>query len=1158
MTLLLLVFAVVDADYFVAVFYFIIGIIFLNFWLANLFVAVITNSFATMSAQTHQSAFAAKDLGQVASILKEESQSKSRLRRRKVASVYKRIWGYTKYLWLAAIVANVASQASRTSYQTSAASRFVRNAELWFTVAFDVEIVLRFLAYLLDDDWRSFYGGRGTQSTRNILDTMLCVITSIMEIPVIRNSRVYAWLTIFQLQRFYRVIVAIPRIEALLLRAFGSLSGLLNMIAFLLFMVGLAAIVAVQLFRGDIPAEDDDGTIYMNFKHIYNSFLAMYQIFSSENWNTVLFNVLGNEYAYRQAVISAIFICGWFLFSNFIVLQMFIAVINEGFSITEAEMRRQQLDRYVRRLEPGTVSVTGRFLHKLSPYRWLKDHNASVLGQPKEHREIRETHNEGLRQALDDIDEKNKRSMSLHRFINPSKVQRLTRSVRKIMRLDRPDHDPVPLDTVQQQQVRQSFSGADVLRGVGPRRQQSMAMLDEAGDEDEAARLFARERQLVRIRTDLGLATEKLTQSEVDAAYVAKQEVNPRIAMARAINAHPSFDKSLWLFTNHSKFRRFCQSLVPSSYGERIFGRQHHRDRYRILRIVMFITIIASVVVVGVASPLYRKSWYGRHGLKRDSWFTLLELGLSSVFFLEFFIKIVADGFAFTPNAYLLSPWHVLDLLVLASLVVNVTSEIIVIGGVSRFTRALKAFRSLRLINLSSRMRSSFENLVGGGGHFLDASALAILYIIPFAVWGQNLFSGSLYSCNDTVTGIINKRQCVGEFAAQPSEWTFLAPRVWENPQVSSSYSFDDFKSALLILFEIVSLEGWTNVMQTAMSITGSNRQPVVDANQVNSLYFVIYNLMGAVFVLTLFVSVIIEGFQSATGAAFFSTEQRQWIDLKRLMSRQKPAKRPAVRPSGPLRGWCFDRATRKHDWWGRFMTGVYLANVITLCTQTNDQNPRAERIRDYIYLAFASIYGLDVVIRLSGICWNAFRRSLWCVYDLFVVVGIVANTLPLVVLPTPTQVNVQLQKFFLTAATLKLVAKHNGLNQLFKTAQAGLPAILNLLGLWLCFFLFFGLMFVEVFGLTKWGYIGPESYSRNFSSLPLALVFLSMMSVGEGWNAYMHDYTVEDPLCTPSANYLESDCGSQAWAYPLFIGWNLFSMYIFLNSEWRAVHRMW
>jgi hypothetical protein len=52
----------IDADYFASCLYFIIGLIIMNFWMANLFVAVITNTFATITAETKHSAFAAKKI----------------------------------------------------------------------------------------------------------------------------------------------------------------------------------------------------------------------------------------------------------------------------------------------------------------------------------------------------------------------------------------------------------------------------------------------------------------------------------------------------------------------------------------------------------------------------------------------------------------------------------------------------------------------------------------------------------------------------------------------------------------------------------------------------------------------------------------------------------------------------------------------------------------------------------------------------------------------------------------------------------------------------------------------------------------------------------------------------------------------------------------
>lgn len=188
------------------------------------------------------------------------------------------------------------------------------------------------------------------------------------------------------------------------------------------------------------------------------------------------------------------------------------------------------------------------------------------------------------------------------------------------------------------------------------------------------------------------------------------------------------------------------------------------------------------------------------------TWFNLTEASLGTIFFGEAVIRIIADGLIFSPNAMLLSVWGCLDFFVLITIIVNVATAVTPnSSAMNTFTRTLKAFRALRLVNLSQTMRTTFYNvLIIGAGRILDAALLTILYIIPYSVWGQNLFSGLLYSCTDDVTG---KAECVGEATATALQWDFAVPRVWQNPQ---TYSFDSFRKAFLILFEIISLEGWS------------------------------------------------------------------------------------------------------------------------------------------------------------------------------------------------------------------------------------------------------------------------------------------------------------------------------------------------------------
>lgn len=87
--------------------------------------------------------------------------------------------------------------------------------------------------------------------------------------------------------------------------------GLVNMSLFLMLVNFIASLVSIQLLRGDMSSDDT-----VNFSQIFNAFLGIYQIFSSENWTDVLYSTTQAEIPLGQAVILAIFMSTWLLFAN--------------------------------------------------------------------------------------------------------------------------------------------------------------------------------------------------------------------------------------------------------------------------------------------------------------------------------------------------------------------------------------------------------------------------------------------------------------------------------------------------------------------------------------------------------------------------------------------------------------------------------------------------------------------------------------------------------------------------------------------------------------------------------------------------------------------------------------------------------------------------
>lgn len=93
----------------------------------------------------------------------------------------------------------------------------------------------------------------------------------------------------------------------------------------------------------------------------------------------------------------------------------------------------------------------------------------------------------------------------------------------------------------------------------------------------------------------------------------------------------------------------------------------------------------------------------------------------------------------------------------------------------------------------------------------------------------------------------------------------------------------------------------------------------------------------------------------------------------------------------------------------------------------------------DVLFLFLTMIYAIDLLVRFFGLGPRSFRANGWNIFDLIVITGSFATTIPAIQTALKdtagSQVNTQLQKLFLVAIALKLVQRNSRLNQLFKAS---------------------------------------------------------------------------------------------------------------------------
>ncbi|KAF9349763.1 calcium channel protein [Mortierella sp. AD094] len=1076
-----LMYKMMDAEYKWSSLYFVVVVVIMNFWILNLFIAVINEMFAKIRDDSeNNSAFKSESKEKAGKVEKSEKSIESEDMEEKdepgrepdllEASVNN--FGYKhnnpdnpddpdgrlsrkkgwierfEFVWVVAVIADLTIQCLPQYDTPTEKVHIYENIEFWFTVAFAFDIISRFLFWLPTP--KEF-----VKSKKNLVDLFLAVITMIIYIPPIRQSSIYVYLTVFLVLRIYRPIIYIQRLRDLIVRVVGSWVGLLNLISFIALFLAIVSVMAGLLFREVVNSEGANAPD-MSFKDFYISYLGMYQIFSGENWTDILYNVMGAELPYGQAIIAVVFLIAFYSFANFVLVNMLIAIIMENFdgAVEKAKHQQQILD----------------FAEKKTEY--TKEERRTYVNY-------------------------------LTKYLKP--------------------HKTIGIDITQ--------SGWKYKARRGLARQFLL------GDKE----LFhGAEEDLMMLHSNRYYRREPTMKNDQGFSPMDQGENHDE----------KGGHTSLFIFSPRNKFRQFLQLFVAPAHKKRKEGVPEDARFSGPFNLFITLAILASVIVAAITTPAWRLAQSRKDPDDRSIAIHISDIVFPTIFTIEFLIRVIADGFFFTPDAYLKSLWNQIDFIVLLSLYVPLITNINSSQGYSRFFRSLKSLRALRLINQSAYIKDTFHAvLVAGFPQLINAAMLSVSLIVPFAIYGMRLFTGKFFSCNDNGDGVTYNittiYECAGTYSSTIGDISFPVPRVWANPHV---YSFDNFMASFLILFEIVSQEGWIGVMATARNVMGLGLVASTDASRYNAIFFVIFNLAGGYFVTSLFVAIVIENYTKRTGTAFMTANQRRWMDLKKLLGGIKMSKAKTTAPNNAIGAFCFRIASPKRGWFPRLLTLVTVLDGITLMTErvTSSEAADWEEAKNWIFVFLLLFYMVEIFVRVNGLGWTAYTRSRWHLYNGFVSITALVITVARIG-GSDWQPLIQTQKLFLTAILFRLVPQINSLNQLFTTMAASISSIASLFGVWLVVFAVYGIMFVEIFGLTAYGPNGGENI--NFRNIGTAMLLMARMSTGEGWNDVMHDFAVEKPNCIDQPiNYLDSDCGSTAWAYTLFISFNIISMYIFTN----------
>ena len=316
---------------------------------------------------------------------------------------------------------------------------------------------------------------------------------------------------------------------------------------------------------------------------------------------------------------------------------------------------------------------------------------------------------------------------------------------------------------------------------------------------------------------------------------------------------------------------------------------------YHIYKTKAFETISIGVILVnsvtlGMEDPLAVSTTPTQDAIEN------IFLGLYT---LEMVIKVLALGFIFNKGAYLRDPWNILDFVIVMSAYFTIAEDVLELiksGGQKQEVtaetaggdglslnslRALRVLRPLKAVTSIKDLQILVISIIKSLGTLSHALIILLSFFIVFAIACTQLMRGVLKNrCISIETGVKLDWEdgfyyCGGQ---QQCPDGYFCGKLNENPNFGVT-NFDNILYSLLVVFQCVTLEGWSDIMIDYMKAF----------NQLSYIIFLPMVFIGAFFLINLLLAVINSSFSNSSAEQQKKLEEAR-AKAKKLRKRSRSA----------------------------------------------------------------------------------------------------------------------------------------------------------------------------------------------------------------------------------------------------------------------------
>uniref|UniRef100_A0A671SKH1 Voltage-dependent L-type calcium channel subunit alpha n=1 Tax=Sinocyclocheilus anshuiensis TaxID=1608454 RepID=A0A671SKH1_9TELE len=599
--------------------------------------------------------------------------------------------------------------------------------------------------------------------------------------------------------------------------------------------------------------------------------------------------------------------------------------------------------------------------------------------------------------------------------------------------------------------------------------------------------------------------------------------------------------RAFFIFSPNNKFRVLCHKIV----NHNIFT-----------NLILFFILLSSISLAA-EDPVNNDSF-------RNQILGYADYVFTGIFTIEIILKMTTYGAFLHKGSFCRNYFNILDLVVVSVSLISsgVQSSAI---NVVKILRVLRVLRPLRAINRAKGLKHVVQCVFVAIRTIGNIVIVTTLLQFMFACIGVQLFKGKFFYCTDTSKQ--TQSECRGSYILfkDGNVGKPVKSRSWEN----SDFNFDDVLQGMMALFAVSTFEGWPGLLYRAIDSHAEDVGPVYNYRVIISIFFIIYIIIIAFFMMNIsiffiiyiiiiaffmmniFVGFVIVTFQDHGEQEYKNCEldknQRQCVEYA---LKARPLRRYIPKNPYQYKVWYVVNST----YFEYLMFTLILLNTICLAMQHHGQSQSFSKAMNILNMLFTGLFTVEMILKLIAFKPRGYFSDPWNVFDFLIVIGSIIDVILSEInvstscRPYNARISITFFRLFRVMRLVKLLSRGEGIRTLLWTFIKSFQALPYVALLIVMLFFIYAVIGMQMFGKIALRDNSQINRNNNFQTFPQAVLLLFRCATGEAWQEIMLACSPNRPCEKGSeVNHNSEDCGSH-FAIIYFVSFYMLCAFLIIN----------